>query len=488
MLPQFFYRLNRKQLFIEGALLDNQIYYKFGWLLFCYPLIKFILPPIWSVLLLDQVSRHVYRDRKDKIIANTMLLYDYLVKLSPVDLDHMSINQLAFTSLATRHLLRILAQKNHPDKWSIISTQMNLFNDVMSQRLAIYSTNLTQLIHSHNKAIYRRYRYIEKDTQCWQIEPKKFYDQSYFNDFLMTEIAQYVIGRLEQLLDLNQKTTIYLMCSGGIDSMTLLRIFNGLRLTNRFINFSYKVLHINWRYRTESDLEASALETLFEKWSVDYQIITSTVDPADPEWNLKSSIFRFNLLNSLATQADHNIYFCLGHIVNDLIENLICNTCLEGSAMGRHTYLNLFGMQELGNGQSLKSDHNFYLLRPLLLHKKPVVEDTPFLKDNATNIDIKRRVVRRLLNEFNFDVSRIRSVYQEALAIRARYQITSNQFKYDKSWSLSEWREVFNNFGGLKKGLIKQLISMLANKDSFSLKSGTKKITIDKEVCRIESL
>ena len=265
------------------------------------------------------------------------------------------------------------------------------------------------------------------------------------------------------------------MCSGGLDSMTMLRIFRGLEITNHFPNLSYGAIHINWHVRNESTIESDELEKVFKMWQIDnYHILDSTIDPNDPDWNQKSTDFRFNFLEDLNNiNLDRSTYFCLGHILPDMLENVISNICLEGGSTGKQTYFNLFGMQELLTERSVN------LFRPLLLHEKPDETNTPFFKDNATKIIINRRVLRRALKEFEYDPSRIRTVYHEGYEIRQKYLRTTCPFTYEESWTLSEWRQVLNNFGGIKKGSIKELIKHLKNgKKIIKLQSGTKTIMI----------
>jgi len=468
MLANFFYSLDKKQLF-NGSRWDLFVTLLFGWTLPIY----FMFPRMWAILILDQVSRHVFRDNKWLINYHTRMLKDYILDITPQDISQFSLNELTFISLATRHLIRLISKSRedielHKD----ITHQFELLIEAMESRFSNnqYVTEVSRAVHIYNKFSMRKYRFIPKDYKSWEVVPEPETSSKYFIDFLGTPIGKYTITTIEKFfkkqIDNREPMTFCVMCSGGIDSMTLARIFNGLRMMNYFPSFKYHVIHIDWKVRNESEIEAREIGNVMDEWGMNYEIVESTVDPENPHWDTLSTDFRFEIL-----KKNSDWIYCYGHVITDLVENLVCNVCLQGTKTGKQTYFDLFGMEEFSGKHSEQSErclpensgetrNDVNIFRPLLLHNKPNDTDTPFLKDNAETLDIKRRIVRRLLKDFEYSTERIKTVYTEALEIRKKYSL-KNPFEYDPSWTLAEWRQVMSNYG-VKKGVIREIMTAVA--------------------------
>lgn len=511
-LTDYFLSKDKKSLLVRGDQLDHEVKRRFGWMLNC----SCLFSGLTYVILMDQVSRHVYRRDSQMISRCSRKLMNYLDCCETVELKP---KEHAMLSLAIRHLCRILSlEENGSENHQKISLLLDQTIYRLRNKLEYYEKfvvghgseleaelQFAREINSNNLKIYRLHHYTGPDYQIWThpIDYNQLTHQ-WLLEILDTEIAQYFTKQVRLLVEEDERHQgevlihIYLMISGGIDSMTMARLALALILSGQLSsNYKFHGLHINWKKRNEADQEAAELERFFQHFNgidFDFTVIESTIDPNDPQWDRKSTDFRFEIMRNRSSQHEKErrveCVFCMGHVVTDLIENLICNATLEGNSTGKQTYLDLFGMREL------MKVNQVWLFRPLLLHPKP--EDkygTPFLRDNAKNLDIKRRVVRRAITNHPFDLSRIRQVYSEFEEIMKRYddqikirreeldctigtrKISGWYFiiDFDPKWTLTEWRQVLSSvmrrlsYPNVKKGSIQELIKALVTRQKNQL-------------------
>jgi len=515
-LKPYIFSLDGSLLFSKGERLDFKISFYYKWI-FVFGIYKFIPDYFTVILILDQISRHIYRYNPDLITKYTLVSEKYIHNVIDTQYHNLSIKEKAFLSLATRHLLRIISQSsdyNGSDRHLKISESLDVQIQLLDLALQEYQTFNSRLatsgcvdqhletyflvkkINSHNLKIYRCHRYIKTDYQVWNVKPN--YSPDWYIDFVDTKISKYFQSRLvkteKELFSDKNKINIVLMISGGIDSMTMARIVFGIlhSKSKRFEKFNFHGLHINWQKRNEATLEADALEMFFKKYNAllekdnqfSFQVIDSTVDPNNSDWDNKSTQFRIKTLQFLdRTMGDESTVnlFTMGHVVEDLIENLICNSTMEGVTTGKQTYLDLFGMRELVK-------RKIYFFRPLLLHGKPKNDDTPHFLDNAKNLDVKRRVIRRAIKEYSYDLSRIKQVYSEFMEINGKYPYSNciqdlenddDEFyviPLDLNWTSTELRMVLNNFMNSLgyPNLKRNSISHLVQKIKYNLKHKSK--------------
>lgn len=505
-LKNFFLKKDKKSLFIKGSDYDLEVNRRFGWLLFFPSLTS----GITKLILLDQVSRHFYRGIPNKIATCSRILINEIPYLV-TKYENLTLREKAFLSLATRHLCRILSQEDNSSKQhQMISESLDLQIKLLNSSIELvkqipeYDKNdvdFVTTINSNNLKIYRLYRYIPSGYHVWTHSVN--YDQldhNWLEGFLSTEIGSWFINRIEWLQTKRQAYHyhIYLMISGGIDSMTMARIAMALSATDRFDNVTFYGVHINWHKRNESTQEAVELARFFKHFNkmginFDFKVVDCSIPANADHWDRKTTDFRFDLLKKL--QAEHPdgemSVFCMGHVIGDLIENLVCNATLEGNSTGKQTYLDLFGMRELFYS-------GVWLFRPFLLHRKPNDISTPFIKDNATMLDIKRRIIRRAIAGYDYDVSRIRQVYSEFEEIIARYEeidieqrhikksFNNNRkvdgeyhvIRYDPNWTPTEWRLFLHTvmrklyYNNVKKNSIEELLVMMERRQGMEFHHG----------------
>jgi len=472
--------MSAKQLFTTGRSLDTTMRWWYGWI-FYTGLYKFwpdSLASMTKILILDQISRHIYRGDAIRISHCTKEMHNAIRCALHNDYLHLSMREKAMLSLATRHLLRIYSNEGHKrhaetSKW--LKEQMELLDHELKVHQKCYTLypggtdrnidtdlgllNLVTKIQAENLKAYRRYQFIHQDRQIWSTEP--CYDVRWLTDFMGTNISKYFRTKLKQYTTGKDKVHIYLLISGGIDSMTMARIVLGILYDESKCfkdQYEFHGVHIDWKVRNESTIEATHLSVFFDKFNkilrennrkcFDFRVVTSPIDPQGKDWDTKSTNYRMGLLKELGKEQE--CMFVLGHVVEDLLENLICNASMNGIASGKQSYLDLFGMRELIHRNGVA------LFRPLLLHSKPKHSDTPHLLDNAKNLDIKRRAVRRAISEYSYDIGRIRQVYSEFLEITDKYMDRTPEkmtscgkyyvFEYDESWTPLEWRFALNSF------------------------------------------
>jgi len=378
----YFYSLDKKRLFNlknnNTFVHDIFVVSVYGWLIlfFYIPYMKNIFFMEY-VIAIDQVSRHLFR-----LVGKTGGLF---FQDHSFPIEKLSIDDLIFLNIALRHSV-----KNAKTDASFLTVVNNLLTTKIK--------TIEKVVHLTNAEL----RLNKK------IEDISFMDvQNIETIKVCEELHEYVRNRIEKhILEKKNRGSspphFVVMCSGGVDSMTLACIF----LQNIFhLNYTCEVVHINWNKRNESAHEASLLKKFFGD---KINIYNSDIDKHDADWDDKATNFKYKIFEDIVKNKNET-YFILGHIITDVVENLLCNIFTGVSKMNQRSLFDIFGMKEM----SVIRGYNIF--RPLLLHEKPSKEIF-HLPDNAENLDVQRRVFRRM--NIPYDVNRITTLYQDNEELR----------------------------------------------------------------------
>lgn len=366
--PYFISKIG-KELF-NGTKYDYQVLLLFGWML---PFRKFV-NGVRYVILCDQVSRHVRR--KVDIGTFSDEACDYV---STLKLENYDVNELTLFGLCVRHQLNKVSTQSLS---SLLSTLISLIDMKMKDIDSINEHNRRELRCNNTKK-------LTSDT---------FIQTPYVRN---DELVGFVWDKFVKFVPSNSH--IVVMCSGGVDSMTLAHVCE--ELSHRCV-YKFLIFHINWRKRLESTREAIALKLYFENFQTPFLSVDCHIDKNDPNWDAKTTEFRLGCMKTIKETYENDTYFVMGHVITDLIENLFMNGLLNNSK--GTNLLTIFGMKEL----SVINELN--VLRPLLLHEKP--NGVSHLFDNAEELNVARRTYRRALPEFS--VERVRQLYYQSIELQ----------------------------------------------------------------------
>ncbi len=387
---RYFQTLKKNKLFKSDRLHDIFVTAIYGWLItFFYVLEKFKIRNVLQmerVIVKDQVVKHVYRillNKRildEKTLSSLALTKDHLITSS----DISSVDDMIFCSIAARHSVR----RNTIDNDKLIE-----FNKALETKIK----EIKKVIHLNNCELRLNQEIDENKYSMWNV--KESYNVS-------DEITEFVKNKIEKFVPTDSH--IILLCSGGKDSMTLAHVLKKLYNERR----EYTIIHFNWRKRNEADYEASLLKKYFGD---NIHIHYANIDKHDENWDYKATEFKKRILENYS--ASKKSYVITGHVITDIVENIMCNVFSSTSKMNQRSILDIFGMEELTDMGK------YYMFRPLLLHDKPVNENVPYFPDNAENLDVQRRVFRRM--NIPYDVQRLTILYEDNQALK-RYLSKTN--------------------------------------------------------------
>ena len=365
-----------KDLF-NGDKHDSAVFWQFAWMI---PFSFIFHDKLAYVLICDQVSRHVerYLGRSSYLVNPKKLSWKAYQCIKNENFESYDIHTLMFFSLCIRHTTR-----DYPINSTVLS---NIINVIENKNKNVLNIN------DHNRRTLRCYNTEKNQIDTMIHEP-------YVKD---EELHMYVLQKLYEFIPENSH--IVLMCSGGIDSMTLAHIFNEVV---HVVPYTFSIFHIDWKKRLESTAECETLRRVFSTFDIIFESVEYPGEKNSPNWDNDTTMFRYQQMRRLQERhAPKKTYFVLGHVIEDLVENLLMNTLLDNSK--GTNYLNIFGMKELNH------IHDVNIFRPLLLHSKPT-NTVPHFMDNAEDLLITRRAFRKQIGSFS--VSRIRQLYYQAISL-----------------------------------------------------------------------
>lgn len=226
---------------------------------------------------------------------------------------------------------------------------------------------------------------------------------------------------------------IVVSLSGGVDSMLLSYLLNIIQRetnlcsdTTRHIHLS--AVHINYRNRSESDMEQLFVEQWCNKLKIPLYVrviddITRGI--TDRKWyESVTRDIRFDLYKRIVEKTEGNGYIVLGHIKDDAIENIFTNF-----ARGQH----IFNLKKL---QMVSKMYDVNVWRPLLNTKKDEIVKLakklaiPWLKNTTPAWSNRGKLRNKFIPavEQQFGKKSFNNVEYVADTLAEYYDIISTQF------------------------------------------------------------
>lgn len=348
---------------------DLLVKYKFEYLLYIDHNIKESFHDqdlVTIIILYDQISRHVFRNYKEKIKEYDLLAYNYCLITLPI-IEKFNPEERCFILMPLRHTFEetnLNICLDYVNKWRNISDE--------SIYKRFFEATITALSKILNK---KQTLYSNKENI---ILPDNIYDplsskirEIYYFDF--KEIKKLnIYNEFIKHVEFNDNQII-ISISGGVDSMicSLLLYIYCLEKNIKIIGIC-----INYNNRPEQQLEVYLVSKWLEIFNIEFHVrnITEIHRKRDKDRDFYEKITR-NI--RFDTYRKFNCPVILGHNKDDSIENIFSNI------VKKKNYNNLLGMTHNC------VENNTTILRPLLnIPKNEIINfaiehNIPFVYDST---------------------------------------------------------------------------------------------------------
>lgn len=355
-----------------------------------------------TIICLDQFSRHIYRSskNKEKIRNNTKKASIFSRFLLVLLKNNLSYSELA--DIKEEIIIFILMPLKHEDIYNNFKLIHNFLESIYGNA-PYFPELITKFYLDSMKKFYTHYKQTnnlisfnydtdkkgfkldELESVCEYFPYKQDFDiKININEKLYKITENFLSNLLDSKYNFIEKK-IVVSLSGGPDSMVILFILS--KLVKRY-NISLEAIHINYNNRKENNIEEEFVRYYCQNLKVNlyvfkFEYIQRGHFPREYYENL-TRIVRFNMYKSL------NAYVILGHIKDDLIENIWSNI-----SKGK----DIFKLHKIDECSTIE---NQVILRPFSrVDKKTIFEfahkvGIPYLK-NTTPVWSNRGKLR---NEF----------------------------------------------------------------------------------------
>lgn len=276
------------------------------------------------IVCLDQFSRHIYRienndTNENKIKFNTNIAYNitrYIIK--NYNNTRINENYVVFLLMPYKHLDIV---KYFNDIRCYIKNYINIDSNIKNK-------------YDKNKNLYKFYldsllKYVQENNELINDTNNNYSENKLIEvcEFYSSETSKNILSKnnlvriCKIFLDkIPYNESILISLSGGPDSMVLAHILTLLCKKN---NRTIKGLHINYKNRSESDIEESLIVNFCKRIDLDIYIHRiNYFKRCNIERNLYEKVtkkIRFKMYNLIGGNV------ILGHIKEDLIENIWTN-------------------------------------------------------------------------------------------------------------------------------------------------------------------
>ena len=394
------------------SILDLQIYLN---LEFYQNLDKYHL--LGKIILLDQFSRHIYRNnineikKFDKLALS--LLQNYINHVSEQNfINQFTPEERCFLIMPYRHtfnetyLLQCITFINtwkidnyHPIYRRFYEASLKALIKINNEKDLLYqncrNTNHIQLSDINS---------VLDSNSLFNLEQLKINDFDINNNINSTQHG-FQINELDKsevfqklykefIKNIKGFNKIYVSVSGGVDSMVCLYLLYMYKINHSELNLEIGAISINYNNRTEQHIELFMVSKFCEYLGIKYYVreITELVRTRDSDRELYESItrqIRFDAYKKM------NCPIILGHNTDDCLENIFIN--LKNKAK----YNNLLGMEI----RSVERD--VVILRPLLnISKSTIVElahqcNIPYIYDSTCTWSNRGKMRDQLIPAIN---------------------------------------------------------------------------------------
>ena len=336
------------------------------------------------IVLLDQFSRHVYRQsNREQIGINDMKVHGICQAFLHKGWHHqLSVPEYVFALMPMRH--------NDPSV-----DQLKFVLDEIRQKEACEARQM-DLLQKFKRTTQRRLeaRILESNTSSEILEHYEFEpDYSTVKD-------NSLLRSLTEFLDVHvhheeSPMTMIISLSGGVDSMVIAQLSHYIVMTNeRYRQMKLVAVHVDYGNRPESAMECAFVHDWCRRHGI--ECISRRIDEVTrgvtkrEEYELVARDIRYGLYRQVLDQFQAR-GICFGHHRGDVQENVISNL-MKGLSL-----LELNGMNQVG------MVNNVPIWRPLLNHDKSDIFDfahcygTPYFKDTTPLWSTRGKMRTRLM-------------------------------------------------------------------------------------------
>ena len=424
-----------------------------------------IEPSITSIILYDQIPRHIYRDDKIKIDYYSSIALDHCDYLLP-DIQKYSPKERCFILLSLRHTFE---EKNIRKCLQYINNWMDENDHPIYNRFYQASITCLSKINSLKDTLYNSNKYYDNYISILDKDSTKeinfIYDRKIYDENIYKEFSKNIIT--------NINNHIIISISGGIDSMicSLLLYYYSLKH-----NIIISGVTINYANRMEQYIEVDMVNEWLKLLGMNHHVreITEIRRVRDKNRDFYEKItreIRFNLYKKL------NGSVILGHNKDDSIENIFSNIAK------RKNYDNLLGMSI----HSIEQGVNIF--RPLLnISKSEIIEfaqkyNIPYVYDSTPSW-CERGQMRDILipqiTEFNSNIisglielsknyKEIYSIYKNKSSPDITFEETQCFFINPNVYFIDYWKTVLGLICNHYKCLNiknKSIVNLISNIDT----------------------
>ena len=330
------------------------------------------------IIILDQFSRHIYRNENtEQININTIKALENS-KLMIKNNWHQIFNvpKFVFFLMPFRHTqipenIEYVIKLTNERK-----TTIGQENDLLNR---FYNASVKRLEH---KEITRLY----SDSDILEHFPFKSDEDGISSQKIYLSIDEY-LNKYKS----NDDKYVVVSLSGGVDSMVITKI---MTLLQKKHDFQTIAVHINYNNRSESNVECDYIENWCKEIDVIFEktVITDIKRGTTPrdEYERTSRMIRYETYQKILSKYNcSGIY--VGHHRGDIQENVISNM------MRGMTLLNLPGMY------TKSTVNNVDIMRPLLEDNKSLIFDfahtygIPYFKDTTPTWSTRGKLRNKLI-------------------------------------------------------------------------------------------
>ena len=305
-----------------------------------------------KIIILDQFSRHIYRENKLQIAKNTVKAAQISNEIIRTNINDFTPEEIIWILMPLKHL------KDYRTCFQAIelyqnSVPLNFYQDLLRKSNLDLSYNEVITVSPSNERL---------------IVPNRF------KDILAFFPTNYLIYR-PKLGDVSYRITesfkrvlpknVIVSLSGGVDSMLALIT---LKFLSNIYSFSVCAVHINYQNRDTTQLEEEFVTWYCRQIDVTLHIRRiKNVKRGECERDFYEEMtkdVRFQTYKSISNQDGETPYIVLGHNRDDIVENILNNIAKKRDPC------TLRGMEEVAQIKDV------YIWRPLLEVKKSCIFET----------------------------------------------------------------------------------------------------------------
>ncbi len=398
-----------------------------------------------KIILFDQISRHCFRNEREKIKDYDILALHYF-ELIKNDIEKYKPEERCFLLLPYRHTfqkdkLEIVLQ--YIKNWFNLNPEISIYRRFYSATLSSLS-KINSQIQSENEYVFQRIdSSIPENLLSLRKRNDEFVNSIEFNEEEVNSVLDnnsckfnsILLSNLEQNININFNHPIYLefskqlnnlilpsenkillSISGGVDSMVcayLLYLFN-IQFNNKY---NIECITINYENRHEQNIEVFMLNKWLKLLGFKHFVrhISEIKRARDHERDIYESItreIRFDMYKNIGGVV------ILGHNKDDSLENIFSNI------KKRRSYRNLYGMNQRSE------EKNVNIIRPILkIWKKDIIQfainnNIPFVYDSTPSWSERGKMRDILIPQMNsFDPEIINGLFDMVDNFKEIYDI-----------------------------------------------------------------